>query len=323
MVVGLTGELIQTQVLHNTTPIAERGVGSSFVIGIVVWLVIAVAVLAIRWSKNQRQKADAERQKQAAQQQQQERERQEKLRRHATEQQSLAARLQEKNNLAVDQFRLLPEFLSSAHRYLDSAEEEFRETAYVPFWTAIENATTELGEFIDSVNLINNIAAEYAILASRYEGPVDPFAVSLDATAKLHVSQGVSQRISQITRPAHKDPEFAKTFLLMRGNSIMVAGFANLGQALGRMTESLTSALAEVKSSIGQVSAQMSGVATSLDSLNYSTRSLDASTRSVEAGIRSNSTQLSSHFKEIERLQSRSVEKLDNIQRGRKPPYFV
>jgi hypothetical protein len=182
----------------------------------------------------------------------------------------------------------------------------------VPFWAAIENATTELGEFIDCVNRINKAAAEYATLARKHEGPVDPFAVSRDATAKLTVSEGVSQRIQQITRAAHKDSEFAKTFLLMRGNAIMVAGFANLGQALGKMTSSLMGALARVNSSIEELSAQTGGIAKGIDSL-------DASTRSVEAGIRANSSQLSSHFKELERHQSRSVEMLDNIQRDRKP----
>lgn len=46
---GLTGELIQTQVFHNTVPIAQRGAMSDLMIGVVVWLVIAGIVLAIRW----------------------------------------------------------------------------------------------------------------------------------------------------------------------------------------------------------------------------------------------------------------------------------
>ncbi len=45
---GLTGELVQTQVLHNSVPVAERGVTSSFLIGGVIWLAIAGAVFVIR-----------------------------------------------------------------------------------------------------------------------------------------------------------------------------------------------------------------------------------------------------------------------------------
>lgn len=45
---GLTGELIQVQVLGNKTPIAERGVGTSFLIGGIVWLIIAAIIFAVR-----------------------------------------------------------------------------------------------------------------------------------------------------------------------------------------------------------------------------------------------------------------------------------
>lgn len=44
MLLGLTGELVQVQILGNTTPIAQRGVGMSFLIGAITWLVIGVLV---------------------------------------------------------------------------------------------------------------------------------------------------------------------------------------------------------------------------------------------------------------------------------------
>ena len=46
MLVGLTGELIQVQVLGNT-PIKERGTGASFLIGGIVWLVFGLVVYII------------------------------------------------------------------------------------------------------------------------------------------------------------------------------------------------------------------------------------------------------------------------------------
>lgn len=45
---GLTGELVQTQVLHTTVPIAERGVMSSFIIGGIIWLVVGGIAYAIK-----------------------------------------------------------------------------------------------------------------------------------------------------------------------------------------------------------------------------------------------------------------------------------
>ena len=48
MLLGLTGELIQVQVLGNDTPIAQRGAGASFLIGGAVWLAIGTAIFAFR-----------------------------------------------------------------------------------------------------------------------------------------------------------------------------------------------------------------------------------------------------------------------------------
>ncbi|WP_157561361.1 hypothetical protein [Mycobacterium sp. E802] len=45
---GLTGEFVQVQILGNATPIAERGVGTSFVTGGIIWLVIGLAIYLVR-----------------------------------------------------------------------------------------------------------------------------------------------------------------------------------------------------------------------------------------------------------------------------------
>ena len=45
---ALTGELIQTQLLHNTTPIAQRGVMSDVLIGGSIWLVIGAVAYIVR-----------------------------------------------------------------------------------------------------------------------------------------------------------------------------------------------------------------------------------------------------------------------------------
>jgi hypothetical protein len=320
---GLTGELIQTQVLHNTTPIAQRGAMSDFIIGAIFWIVIGAVVFAVRRriavNENLRARRDAD----IAAEQQRERDRQDQIKQHDKAQREVGEMLQTKNRYAVDQFEKLPLYVSNAHQYLDIAEQEFKETAYVPFWTAIENATNELGRFIDGISVINRTASEYHSLAESYKGPVDPFAISLDATAKLGVSQGVSGRIEHITRPAHRDPDFSQIYLLMRGNAIMVAGFANLGDALGRMTASLLGALSGINDSVRLAGSSINGLTGQLSAIDTGIKSLDASTRSVERATRGGAVQVSTHFRELERQQSRSILMLDNIQRDRKPPFFV
>jgi hypothetical protein len=192
------------------------------------------------------------------------------------------------------------------------AETEFAESAYIPYWTAIENATTELGAFIERVDRITEYANEYSSVAATYQGAVDPFAVSLNAAARLRASEDVTRRIETVTRPAHRDPHFAQIFLQMRGNEILASGFANLGDALGRMTIVLTNAIAQVNSSIEAVGSQMARVEGGITSLN-------AVTRLHHNDVIVSSHQASSRFRELERQQARSVQMLDNIQNHRRP----
>lgn len=62
---GLTGELVQTVVLHNTEPIAQRGAMSDLVIGGVVWAAIAAIVLVTRWRLKENKKLIAQQAAQA------------------------------------------------------------------------------------------------------------------------------------------------------------------------------------------------------------------------------------------------------------------
>jgi hypothetical protein len=109
----------------------------------------------------------------------------------------------------------------------------------------------------------------------------------------------------------------------MRGNAIMVAGFANLGDALGRMTASLLGALSGINDSVRLAGSSINGLTGQLSAIDTGIKSLDASTRSVERATRGGAVQVSTHFRELERQQSRSILMLDNIQRDRKPPFFV
>lgn len=48
ILLALTGELIQVQLLGNTTPIKQRGVGPSFLIGAGVWIAIGLMIFGVR-----------------------------------------------------------------------------------------------------------------------------------------------------------------------------------------------------------------------------------------------------------------------------------
>lgn len=80
---ALTGELIQTQLLHNTVPIAQRGVMPDVLIGGSIWLIIGVVAWIVRSQRKASAQAAAQLQRDAGNAQRMQHEADRKARRDA------------------------------------------------------------------------------------------------------------------------------------------------------------------------------------------------------------------------------------------------
>jgi len=203
-------------------------------------------------------------------------------------------------------FLSLDKLVNSADGWLDTAEHEFKERAFAPFWDALEHATNFLGAYHESVGKIMETASEYERRRSRLSVTVPTFEVP---ESGIPDARPIASRLSQLGRNAQKDFQFATIYEQRKTNQLLNSGFRTLAEGLERMQYAITDALDNLSLSLG----------TRLDDL------LAASTSQAEAfGAFSHATAshfeaAASHYQASDDESKKQTEMLDNIQRGHKP----
>ena len=195
----------------------------------------------------------------------------------------------EKNNLiylvtnSEAEFIKLPNLIGNAEFHLDKAEEEFSDGVFAPFWDEIEHATNSLAAYHQNINYLISTAQDYDKRAKQLPSKVPAFSLPLH---KLPDARPTAQRLAKIVRKAQKDFHFATIYEQRKTNQLLYQGFRSLGEAIYSMGD--------------QISYSLDGLS---DRLNVSLNDLLDSSR------------------EQTRILNEQDEKLDNIQRRRKPPY--
>jgi hypothetical protein len=251
---GLTGELIQTLVFHNTVPIAQRGAMSDLVIGGVVWLVIGAVISAIRWRMKENQKLRAQEEKEQA-----ERDRQKRvaetavLERAASERRDrdyLSSQLSNTHDTVIQLKQSMPALLQSAASNLRLADQEFQRGAFSPFWAAIEEATMRLGELSESLQKFEVLVERHKQLSDKlvanHNQSASAFPVRIRDLRAADEARAVSQQMDLIVSKAQTNYQFASIYEQRRTSAILIAGFQSLGSAISGMTNRITSQLQQI-----------------------------------------------------------------------------
>ncbi|WP_455132957.1 hypothetical protein [Microbacterium aurum] len=188
---------------------------------------------------------------------------------------------------SVDAFEQLPTDLSNARSWLSEARTHFANTAYSPFWHAIEQAYVCLGVYNQRIATIDQLSHRYMSAARDYQArggrdvlPIFP--VQLDAAKAADAAQGTSVHLGRLVYEAQRDPVFAQIWEQRRTTAAVVAGFANLEAAVDRMSGTLNASLGSLSSSVQSLSSEVSGMGAELR---------DASARADAIGIAQLATQ--------------------------------
>ena len=96
----------------------------------------------------------------------------------------------------------LPSLVVRAEAAVDRAEFEFNERAYVPFWSAIEEAAAALADYNAAVLSIGANAAAYASLSRQLRPPVPQYELGTDV---LPSAARPVHRMQFLVREAQKD----------------------------------------------------------------------------------------------------------------------
>lgn len=277
------------------------GLGSLFdaggFFGALFFLSLAVCVGCWLGSKAAMNESKALDEKEKNQREQERKDREEVARKaaQARERDYALQRMKSVHQRAIDLKQSIPALIQAANSHLDLAEQEYRRTAFSPFWQAIEGATTRLGELSENLNQFTTLTEDHkkidGELQSAHQLYADRFPVRLVDIYTAEEGQVVGERMDVLVGRALTDYQFSTIYEQRRTSSILIAGFSSLGNAIAGMTAKISSDLVSVVRSLDSVRGSVDSVRGSVDSAAYASAS-----QSAEA-----------------------IQMLDNIQRRRLP----
>lgn len=168
----------------------------------------------------------------------------EKDERRKAEQESIRSDLTQLNANSLNIAANLSALIHTAEKALDRAEYEFADGAFIPFWDAIEMAATKLAIFESGCRRIAQNAERYRNQIPTIDAPKPAFELG---GKTLPDAREIAERMRVIVRPALKDPDFTKIYLMCRQNRILVAGFSTLGDTINELKNRLESSTSDIR----------------------------------------------------------------------------
>ena len=157
---------------------------------------------------------------------------------------------------AVEAFEQLPRHLGSSQNHTRKAQHYYADGAFSPFWSAIESAYVDLGSYAEAVRQITNSAQSHPthvadlVAAGGNPGTLAIFPVNLDTNHTSQVLHDATADLASMVYQAQKVPVFAQIWEQRRTTAAVVAGFANLEQAVNRMSTSMSTAIGSLQSTL-------------------------------------------------------------------------
>lgn len=227
---------------------------------------------------------------------------------HKEGQQKILERMLDLSEQSIILFESMPKHLDSAEQWLNRAETDFAEGAFIPFWEAIEEAANSLARFNRAINQINDNSSSYVYLTADYEATPPKFALTRKSVEKLSVGTATAERMNAIVRAAQRNYQFTNIYLQRKTNQILVEGFDSLEQALGEMTWRITTSVDDLAGSVHDMTSTLDG----------SLRAIHSTADNLAEMTKRHHNELMEKASETAERERIVLEMLDNIQRGRR-----
>ena len=197
-------------------------------------------------------------------------------------------------------------YMKSADSELDTAERDFHDSAFAPFWDTIERAVNCLSSFDQTTRQLTGQAKQYYNSLRDRDHTFPTFPVRLTA---LPDPTHTTNRMQAIVRKAQCNFQFAMIYEQRKTNNILKHGFMSLSSAISDLGSEVCKSIHELRDSVS------SGFAT-LSEQQVATRE---SIESVVAEIHSGNEAALKTAREQQGRDEEAAEMRDNIQRRRKP----
>jgi ElaB/YqjD/DUF883 family membrane-anchored ribosome-binding protein len=226
----------------------------------------------------------------------------------------------------------LPVILAAAESSLDTAQSEYDEGLYSPFWEAMEEAVQYLVAFGRTLGQIGSARQQYQQERSQAQQQFGGLAPSL-ARELVPFSLGVKvlpdpgptkERMKRLYRQAQKRADFANIYEQRRNTTAIVEGFRSLGDAVNSLGDRIET---EIRSLADTFEFRLADLGTAMrdagEQMQRQQESLLAEARSWRAEASRGQAELvrvaHESAERAERGARERGEMLDNIQRRRKP----
>jgi hypothetical protein len=166
---------------------------------------------------------------------------------HLRARNALKSVMVESSERALHALELIPFWLDAAENHLNRADADFLDSAFTPFWDSIESCANAISMVDQQVRSIGAEYAAYLHATVKYGGGAPNFAVSNAAVRNLNVSGLIARRMNETVRRAHRDYRFATIYEQRRTSALLVAGFANLAEALSSVGGNLEQAIGSLE----------------------------------------------------------------------------
>lgn len=153
---------------------------------------------------------------------------------------------------AVTAVESMPVCISEAKRNAALAVEHYRDGAYSPFWSDIEQAYMQIANYRNAIDVVGEAAQTHAwkvfvlINNGGDPSPYMSFPVTLNGDEIDAVLNDAVQSLEEMAYQAQKDPVFAQIWEQRRTTAAIVAGFENLDSVVRGMGVAISRSIASM-----------------------------------------------------------------------------
>lgn len=247
--------------------------------------------------------------------------------REAAEQLEYERRIISACNESIAAFESIPKHLMTVEELLSTAENEFQEGAFSPFWDSIERVMSKLGDVDGSIKMIADRSRNYKNLIESYKGEPPPFPVDPDSAQRLGTVNDTAIHLHKIVRMAQRNFQFATIYEQRKTNEILIAGFTNLAEAIHgvgiRLQESITILGEEINDLSSSMSANNEKLVEAVHGVSQAVEKTSSKVGDLSKAIKNADTKTQSAAADHAARQETANRMLDNIQRHRVPGSFA
>lgn len=133
--------------------------------------------------------------------------------------------------------------------YLDVAGREFQQHRYAPFWDAMENAATAIGQCHACQGYL---AFDIDLYVNALAGRIHDFPAWDQAVMKIGEIAPALERFAALKHDAEADFHFANIRELRETRKVMIAGFQTLGEALRHLETAVVDSISDLKRAVNR-----------------------------------------------------------------------